>query len=378
MAKQDRSECVCPSCNMPVKTESEMKKLGQTFTEKPADTTSGIPKSIADPYYCLDGKKFDEADYQYDDDEVDVPSSLEEMKREWEAKSKSQDIVSGLIGEAMLAGWTMLATQCDKTKQNHPDLAGVLMVSKGGVSKCVACEKKLGAVAVAGAGAGAMSSPTRAPAPAPPAKSVLPPAPPAAVTTAWTGVDAATAGGDVIDQASGLIGQYLLRGYTMLDETCETQCGLPCYHRVPLVKSFSDNKKVCVVCESTKGRAPVGTSSKPHESQKHVAFVDAEAEDSEDEETEEALRKIQGLRSLQLAQAHGLPASSTAAPTIHARVSATVAKHAGLNSASNAILQQICSLTEEMRQTSNLSAIKDYTATINALVDLVKNMSTIP
>lgn len=376
MANKDRSECVCPSCNMPVKTEAEMRKLGQTFTEKPAPAASpliGNPSSLADPYYMLDGKKFDEADYEYDDEDgAEVPASMEEMRREWEAKTRQQDVVSGLIGEAMLQGWTMLATQCDKARQNHPGFEGVLLVSKGGVTKCVACEKKLGG----GAPAKTVVKAAAVPAPATavsPAK-VLPPAPPAAaMNTAWSGADssAVDAAASVIDRASELIGQYLLRGYTMLDDTCDAQCGLPCFHRVPLVKSFSDNKKICVICESR------GHGSAQGHGGKHVAFAGVPADD-EDEEAEEAMRKIQGLRSLQQAQAHGLPPSSTAAPTLHPHVAAVVAKHAGLQSAANAVVQQICALTEEMRQTSNLTAVKEYAATIAALVDLVKSMATIP
>jgi len=44
----------------------------------------------------------------FDDDgiEVTVPTSLEEMKRDYDVKNKRRDLISGKIGEKLLQGFT--------------------------------------------------------------------------------------------------------------------------------------------------------------------------------------------------------------------------------------------------------------------------------
>jgi hypothetical protein len=42
------------------------------------------------------------------DEIVLEPTSLEEMKREWDLKNKSREGISGKLGQLMLTGWTML------------------------------------------------------------------------------------------------------------------------------------------------------------------------------------------------------------------------------------------------------------------------------
>lgn len=50
-----------------------------------------------------------------DIDEVeDLPSSLEEMKKEYDLKNKAREGVSQLIGDKLLRGWTLTEWSCEK------------------------------------------------------------------------------------------------------------------------------------------------------------------------------------------------------------------------------------------------------------------------
>ena len=51
MASSDRSETMCPSCNLPVRTEAEMRKLGQTYSEAPgAESTDDYDDDVCIEY----------------------------------------------------------------------------------------------------------------------------------------------------------------------------------------------------------------------------------------------------------------------------------------------------------------------------------------
>lgn len=285
-SNKSKSECVCPTCDVSIKKECELNN-----SEK--EQFGCIKKSQKTEEKVMVS---DEEDYDCYEDDIDVPNSLEDLKAEWEEKMKVRDLVSAKIGEYMLTGWSMLATTCSKYKENHPAVEGVILVGKGDVTKCVACEHKIGVVKKnksdlsASTGAAKIvniptaEQPHVANQPAPP-RSTIDSIPMQAKFNNNSEVS-------LIDEASGLIGNYLLKGYSLLDATC-SNVNADCCGKVPLIQHHKTSDKICVMCEKRSKEA----SANDAEGAKSQG-IDVDGADLESNEDEDLLRLSKRLTSI--------------------------------------------------------------------------------
>jgi uncharacterized Zn finger protein (UPF0148 family) len=88
----------CPGCDMPVMFDIECVPSPPLATLTPTRAETILSADLDDDYY--------------DDDDVDVPTSLEEMKKEYDARNKKTVDISAKLGEKMLAGWVLLGDVC--------------------------------------------------------------------------------------------------------------------------------------------------------------------------------------------------------------------------------------------------------------------------
>ena len=263
-----KTECVCPTCDLPVKKESELNKNQKEYYESspvvvPVSTPTPIVTQNKEEKVTVSEEEGEEEDYDCYEDDIELPESLEELKLEWEKKMKVRDEASTKIGEYMLTGWSMLATTCTKYKENHPEAEGVILVGKGDVIKCVACEHKIGYVepkksstitdtttSASTASIGVVPNVTQ-PQLTPPPRSTIDSIPMQTQNQNQTGSVSNTVEIDLIDKASGLIGTYLLKGYSLLDCTC-SNVDADCCGKVPLVQKNGSADKICVMCVENK------------------------------------------------------------------------------------------------------------------------------
>lgn len=112
----------CPFCDLPV------------VAEQPGVTYEEVPQNSAIP-------EVDEVDdEELDNFEADLPSSLEDLRKEYDSRNKSKaSSTSALLGEKMLQGWTMLSENCPVTECRGTPL---MRLGKAPAAMlCVACSR---------------------------------------------------------------------------------------------------------------------------------------------------------------------------------------------------------------------------------------------
>lgn len=123
----------CPGCDMPVMWDYDLPE--EIVREH--ENKKSPPKA---PEIALASAASIAKDTLEDDqlDDIDFPSSFEEMKKDYDQRNKKRDVVSGKLGEMMMTGWTLLGTSCP-----CDSCAGTpLMSRKGDPMICVSCDKK--------------------------------------------------------------------------------------------------------------------------------------------------------------------------------------------------------------------------------------------
>jgi uncharacterized Zn finger protein (UPF0148 family) len=119
----------CPKCDLPIVLESSLDATQKVFTENPLKTSSQPTPNDKD--VASDAKAASTSD-------SDSFQSLDEAKKEWDKKNRrQQDTASGLIGQYMLKGWTLLGAQCPKC------VSTPLMCQNGGPRYCVLCKEQV-------------------------------------------------------------------------------------------------------------------------------------------------------------------------------------------------------------------------------------------
>lgn len=201
-------ECCCPSCNLPILRNNEISPFNS-----PPENKEEL-KEI---------KKF---------------QSLEEVKKEYDKNQIKQKLISSKIGEKLLIGWTLLAKECEICQTP-------LMSFKGGPLYCALCdtmktiesekkgnnklenkseEKKIENKNKIEVESIELSKAAELLANIP----ILEAEYNDENITSLEGEDPS----ELIEEASQLIGEKLLLGWTLLDESCEDAC----QGNVPLMK----------------------------------------------------------------------------------------------------------------------------------------------
>lgn len=114
----------CAGCDMPVKIDNSMEEM-----------SSG--KSSVKEEIISEDKEL-ELDEEEDDD-IDIPSSFEELKKEYDAKRKQKDASSAKLGDKLLRGWIMLAQVCP-----NESCYGIPLMKnpENSIISCVGCEQE--------------------------------------------------------------------------------------------------------------------------------------------------------------------------------------------------------------------------------------------
>jgi uncharacterized Zn finger protein (UPF0148 family) len=212
---EKQSKRCCPSCNLPVYYEHETPSIPPPSTppSTPATTNETVMKS--------------------EDKQTKFQSLEEEKKRYDKQRQSNQQIVSSRIGEKLLSGWTLLAKECQT--------CGTPLMSLNDTKYCVSCdcnpEEQLKQTS-----SGIAEQKTTLP---------LGPKTETDLTASarllteipmlpeendeeeniFGPVDRASQ--DLIEEASQLIGEKLLLGWTLLDDVCEGACA----GNVPLMRN---------------------------------------------------------------------------------------------------------------------------------------------
>ena len=121
----------CPKCDLPIVLESSLDATQQIFTENPVKLSNG---GSSPPPPTTDNKDSSTST------SAPNPSfqSLEQAKKEYDQQNrKQQDSVSGLIGQYMLKGWTLLGAQCPLC------VSTPLMSQSNGPKYCVLCKEQV-------------------------------------------------------------------------------------------------------------------------------------------------------------------------------------------------------------------------------------------
>ena len=115
-------EIHCPGCDMPVVTQGAVAENPSKYSNVASPIQSAPPQPLAETK---------------GEDNVQPFHSLEEMKREYDArrKGRSQD-VSGLLGERMLNGWTLMGASCEVIECNGTPL---MSKPRSDLMECVKC-----------------------------------------------------------------------------------------------------------------------------------------------------------------------------------------------------------------------------------------------
>ena len=235
-------EIHCPGCDMPVVSEGAVSANPSKFSIGPSPVQNASPQPLAEAK---------------GEEEAQVFHSLEEMKREYDTrKSRSQD-VSGLLGERMLNGWTLLGASCEEIECNGTPL---MSKPKSDLMECVKCnavykegpDGELVGVAQGSPSpakserrdvrSGSVSeyeseSPTRSAEDAP------------GMSVSWkrpSSLEAPVLGFSAKseDDASAQIAQKLLIGWALLDEMCTNST---CSSSAPLMRD-KEGVKLCLAC----------------------------------------------------------------------------------------------------------------------------------
>lgn len=248
----------CPTCDCAVVTEANQATMQNVSQSGQKNSDSAIEQ------------KFDIEDdyYQYASSGKVQHESLEEQKKEYDAKHKARNNeVSDKLGAKMLAGWSMLSTICPE----HGCRGTPLMRLASGPMLCVACdtEYKVSALgdlvksAPAPSASGTTSAqPSKAapavttkatPAPAPGASAALvvsPSATPSATVDPSFFLDMNNAPildlgkfSRNVDDASSKISRRMMQGWALLDKCCYSK---ECRGEVPLMRDLDGQVKHCI------------------------------------------------------------------------------------------------------------------------------------
>ena len=130
----------CPSCDLPIKRERDISAEAKAISTSQFEDVDGDDdnEGLDEEDFCSSGpdEGFSEVARGWEDS-VSAPSSLEEMKKEYDLKHRRREEVSAKMGEKMLAGWTMLAQTC-----TNPACAGTPLMqsrSRGPEPQTVLC-----------------------------------------------------------------------------------------------------------------------------------------------------------------------------------------------------------------------------------------------
>jgi uncharacterized Zn finger protein (UPF0148 family) len=221
----------CPGCNMDVVFAADAAASGKYTDAPPAEVD---PEPNVMPF-----------------------SSLEEMKKEYDAKNKKRNAISALLGERMLAGWIMLSQVCE-----NDACAGTPLLCKASDRdhmECVGCgmvyiddeecesNKKESSLEITQSSSSAPSLSLSSSSPAGAQASVSTAARPSSLLDDAPILNIFQEKDE--DDASKLLGAKLLQGWALLEQCCTaggkysaTGCGLP------LMRDKS-GKVQCVVCD---------------------------------------------------------------------------------------------------------------------------------
>eukprot|EP01038_Epipyxis_sp_PR26KG_P008006 gene8006-10850_t len=106
----------CPGCDMPVMFECELSSI-------PHDEDKSLQLPV-----CEDKPPQD----------LRIPNSLEDVKRDYDLKNKNRNEVSNKLGEKMLSGWTLTGQLCSQSSCEGTPL---MRINKG-PWLCVRCENE--------------------------------------------------------------------------------------------------------------------------------------------------------------------------------------------------------------------------------------------
>ena len=149
------------------------------------------------------------------------------MRKEYEAKNKTLNVVSSKLGQRMLQGWTMLGTSCPK-----PDCRGTPLMSLNGQSlmECVSCDEGYNILDGKPVALSALKQSEATS--VQPRSGILPVSSPTALATPPP-LTSTSASEQSINKISEKIGHKLLQGWCILSEVCES---VSCHGSVPLMK----------------------------------------------------------------------------------------------------------------------------------------------
>lgn len=229
----------CPTCDCAVVTEASQAAM-QSVTSSSQKASAGAVEhkfEIEDDYY------------QYAASGHVQHESLEEQKKEYDAKNKARNNeVSDKLGAKMLAGWSMLSTICPQEGCRGTPL----MRLGSGPMLCVACDSEykcsaLGdLVPVKSASTTASPQPSKASPAVATSKAIASPAPVIPQSAAEDPsffLDMNNAPildlskfSRSVDDASNKISRKLMQGWAMLDKCCNSA---ECKGEVPLMRDLS-------------------------------------------------------------------------------------------------------------------------------------------
>jgi uncharacterized Zn finger protein (UPF0148 family) len=225
---QKQKKICCPSCNLPVYHEHET----------PAILPPSATAQTVTSHQSLMKSEEKEPKFQ----------SLEEEKKKYDQQRQSnQQIVSSRIGEKLLSGWTLLAKECQT--------CGTPLMSLNNTKYCVSCERNPEELVEKKSSEIAEQKIT---APLEPKINVeltasaqlladIPMLPEEndEEDNLFGTIDRTSL--DLIEEASQLIGEKLLLGWTLLDDVCEGACD----GNVPLMRNPRKQQQVCLCLPST-------------------------------------------------------------------------------------------------------------------------------
>jgi uncharacterized Zn finger protein (UPF0148 family) len=319
----------CPGCDMKVVYDE-----GQSNSQPPPPPAPKTSNTEID--------EEDDEDF-YDEDDVDFPASLEEMKKEYDLKNKKTKDVSAKLGEKMLAGWVLLGDIC----LNEGCRGTPLMKSKTSPDMmCVGCDEwyvfrdqrleprdKMPSTAAskkpAASSNGTKFSEQQA-------------------ANNFQGLDVMNAPflrpyetNETMD-ASEKISKKLLQGWTLLDRVCEGACK----GAVPLMRNM-DGGVVCVVCSDNSSGTKAAPSGLP-KSNTATAAATARTKNpvrrgsnEDDDEIDMDLSDDDAVDSYKSRRLNELVQSTTSAPASSSTAAKATAKSKHLAGTEGANFQNI-------------------------------------
>jgi uncharacterized Zn finger protein (UPF0148 family) len=306
-----------------------------------------------------------------DEDEVDEPQSLEEMKREYDARNKARDVISKKLGDKMMVGWTLLGDSCAK-----PECSGTPLVSspkEPGRLFCVSCAQSYTKSSTTGT-----VEPAPAPAPAP----ALTATPKASVTPSGLVSDA-----PILDfsrpreqDSSSRIADKLLKGWAMLNEMC-AQSG--CDGAVPLMRDATGAKHCvdCGFCSSSSAVAGAGAGSgakgQAVASRRDRAGVDlGEVQDEDEDEEEEDREDSEAFAAYAAARLAPAPAPALPRPANDTN-SASAPPSGEVGAALTACRAKLSQAAARLQRAEDVHEATDLAVLIDKLAVAAKSLSSL-